>query len=150
MAGRTFAVVGESGSGKSVTAQAILRILSKRARIVGGSVLFRDPKRGTTVDLASLDADSDAMRAIRGARISMIFQEPMTSLSPVHTIGDQVTEALKIHKAVDKKAADRAAMALFERVGFHRPERMLKTYPFELSGGMRQRAMIAMALICKP
>jgi peptide/nickel transport system ATP-binding protein len=148
--GRTFAVVGESGSGKSVTSQAILGILSKRAEIVSGSIIFRDLRGGAPVDLARYDPDSAEMRAIRGGRIAMIFQEPMTSLSPVHTIGDQVTEALKIHKNVDGREADKAAIALFERVGFQKPERMLKTYPFELSGGMRQRAMIAMALICKP
>ncbi|HSI39316.1 MAG TPA: ABC transporter ATP-binding protein [Xanthobacteraceae bacterium] len=150
MPGGTFAVVGESGSGKSVTAQAILGILSKRARITGGSILFRDPRGGEAVDLAKLDPESSRMRAIRGGRISMIFQEPMTSLSPVHTVGDQVTEMLHLHTKVDKGEAQRIAVQLFERVGFTAPKRMLKTYPFELSGGMRQRAMIAMALICKP
>jgi len=148
--GRTFAVVGESGSGKSVTAQAILGILSKRARITQGSIIFRDPRGGPPIDLAATDPNGAKMRTIRGARISMIFQEPMTSLSPVHTVGDQVTEALRIHSKLRGKEADDKAVALFQRVGFAKPERMLKTYPFELSGGMRQRAMIAMALICKP
>jgi peptide/nickel transport system ATP-binding protein len=150
MPGGTFAVVGESGSGKSVTAQSILSILSKRARIVSGSIIFRDPRGGPAVDIAKLDPDSEAMRDIRGGRIAMIFQEPMTSLSPVHTVGDQVTEALRLHQNVDRRSADATAVKLFERVGFQNPVRMLKTYPFELSGGMRQRAMIAMALICKP
>ncbi|MDQ0467047.1 ABC transporter ATP-binding protein [Labrys wisconsinensis] len=150
MPGRTFAVVGESGSGKSVTAQAILGILSKRARITGGSIVFRDPLGGAPVDIARLDPNGEAMRAIRGGRIAMIFQEPMTSLSPVHTVGDQVTEALRLHAKVSRREAEERAVKLFGHVGFHKPKRMLTTYPFELSGGMRQRAMIAMALICKP
>ena len=149
-AGRTLAVVGESGSGKSVTANAMLRLLPKRGRIVNGSILFRDPEGGGTVDIAGLDAASEKMRQLRGARIAMIFQEPMTSLSPLHTVGDQVTEALRIHDAVPMAEAQKRAMAVFERVGFRDPKRMLDTYPFELSGGMRQRAMIAMALICRP
>jgi peptide/nickel transport system ATP-binding protein len=150
MAGRTLAVVGESGSGKSVTANALLRILPKRGRIVSGSLVFDDPAGNGPVDVVRMDADGEPMRNLRGARMAMIFQEPMTSLSPLHTVGDQVTEALKIHTQVSQGEADRAAMAVFDRVGFREPKRMLTTYPFELSGGMRQRAMIAMALICKP
>jgi peptide/nickel transport system ATP-binding protein len=149
-AGRTMAVVGESGSGKSVTANAIMRLLPKRGHIVRGSISFTDPRDGSVTEISSLDADSPAMRHIRGGRIAMIFQEPMTSLFPLTTVGEQVTEALKIHAGVDQAEAEAAAMKVFDRVGFRDPKRMLTTYPFELSGGMRQRAMIAMALICKP
>jgi peptide/nickel transport system ATP-binding protein len=148
--GKTLAVVGESGSGKSVTANALLRLLPKRGRIVSGQMLFNDPASGGPVDVAALAPDGEEIRNLRGARMAMIFQEPMTSLSPLHTVGDQITEALKIHTDADQKTADEAAMAVFTRVGFRDPQRMLTTYPFELSGGMRQRAMIAMALICKP
>ncbi|GGH11844.1 ABC transporter ATP-binding protein [Alsobacter metallidurans] len=148
--GRTLAVVGESGSGKSVTANAMLRLLPKRGRIVNGSIMFRDPLGGGPVDIVKLDPDSEKMRQLRGARLAMIFQEPMTSLSPLHTVGDQVTEALRIHDGVSQEDAEARAMAVFERVGFRDPKGMLTTYPFELSGGMRQRAMIAMALICRP
>ncbi|PRH89003.1 ABC transporter ATP-binding protein [Labrys okinawensis] len=148
--GQTLAVVGESGSGKSVTAQAIMGLLSKTARITGGSCLFRDPATGTTTDLVKLSPNGPEMRAIRGARIAMIFQEPMTSLSPVHTIGDQVTEALMVHTSCSRREANERALDLFTKIHFRNPKRMLTTYPFELSGGMRQRAMIAMALICRP
>jgi peptide/nickel transport system ATP-binding protein len=149
-AGRTIAVVGESGSGKSVTANALMRILPKRGRIVRGQMIFNDPAGHGPIDIASLDAESEQMRGLRGGRLAMIFQEPMTSLSPLHTVGDQITEALKIHTGATQAEADKKAVAVFERVGFRHPERMLTTYPFELSGGMRQRAMIAMALICRP
>jgi peptide/nickel transport system ATP-binding protein len=148
--GKTVALVGESGSGKSVTAQAILQILSKKARIANGSLLFNDPANGGSIDIAALPAESDAMHALRGARIAMIFQEPMTSLSPLHTIGDQVSEALMIHADVDQAMANRRTMEVLARVGFPDPKRALRTYPFELSGGLRQRAMIAMALITRP
>ncbi len=149
--GKTVAVVGESGSGKSVTAQAILRILPKAARISAGSIRFNDPAAPeTTVDITALGADSERMRALRGGRIAMIFQEPMTSLSPLHTVGDQVTEALSLHADVGREEAKARAIDVFARVGFPDPKRALVTYPFELSGGLRQRAMIAMALIAKP
>ncbi|MFH6783085.1 MULTISPECIES: ABC transporter ATP-binding protein [Methylobacterium] len=150
-AGRTVALVGESGSGKSVTAQAILQILPKVARITGGHIRLADPAnpRGVT-DIAALKADSARMQSLRGGRIAMIFQEPMTSLSPLHTVGDQVTEALRLHADVSADAAKARAIEVFERVGFPDPKRALVTYPFELSGGLRQRAMIAMALITKP
>jgi peptide/nickel transport system ATP-binding protein len=149
--GRTVALVGESGSGKSVTAQAILRILPKPAHIADGTIVFNDPlKRGAPVDIAALDAESEEMRAIRGGRIAMIFQEPMTSLSPLHVIGDQVSEALVVHAEVSRAEARERAMDVFARVGFPDPKRALRTYPFELSGGLRQRAMIAMALITRP
>ncbi|WP_457103742.1 ABC transporter ATP-binding protein [Methylobacterium sp. P5_C11] len=146
--GRTLALVGESGSGKSVTAQAILRILPPAARITRGQILFRDG--GEETDIVRLPAESEAMREIRGQRIAMIFQEPMTCLSPLHTVGDQVGEALRIHTGADRKEADARTEEALARVGFPDPHRALRTYPFELSGGLRQRAMIAMALILKP
>src|SRR4051812_34310512 len=135
--GRTVALVGESGSGKSVTAQAIMHILPKVAKISGGSISFTDPAGdGRSVDIAGFEAESSAMRALRGGRIAMIFQEPMTSLSPLHTIGDQVTEALRVHADVTADEAKRKAMDVFARVGFPDPKRALRTYPFELSGGL--------------
>ncbi|HZH53188.1 MAG TPA: ABC transporter ATP-binding protein [Microvirga sp.] len=148
--GRTVALVGESGSGKSVTAQAILQILPKKAHLSGGAIVFNDPATGRSVDIAELGADGDAVRALRGGRIAMIFQEPMTSLSPLHTIGDQISEALMIHARVSQEEADERTMEVLARVGFPDPKRALRTYPFELSGGLRQRAMIAMALITRP
>lgn len=148
---RTLAVVGESGSGKTVLSQAILGILPRNARIDTGSITFTDSERGRqAVDLAKMDPDSEAHRAIRGARISMIFQEPMSSLSPVHTIGDQISEALKLHRPEEGPKARPITEEMLARVGFPEPGRAYDTYPFELSGGLRQRAMIAMALICRP
>lgn len=150
-AGGTTALVGESGSGKSVCSQAIMGILPKIAHIAGGEILFQDPQNnGQTTDLAQLKADGAPMRAIRGGRISMIFQEPMTSLSPLHTIGDQISEALYLHRVIDKKAGWELSADMLRLVGFPEPARAMKTYPFELSGGLRQRAMIAMALVCRP
>ena len=149
--GKTVAVVGESGSGKSVTAQSIMRILPKVATIVGGSILFDDPAdKHPPLDIAALPAESEHLRQLRGSRMAMIFQEPMTSLSPLHTAGDQVTEALKVHTKVGDAEAKERAADVFHRVGFPDPKRALVTYPFELSGGLRQRAMIAMALITRP
>jgi len=149
--GRTVAIVGESGSGKSVTAQAIMGILPNVARITAGSIRFHDPLPGAApVDIAALDPDGKAMRAIRGGRISIIFQEPMTSLSPLHMVGSQVTEALHLHRDASRKEGREIARETLRLVGFPDPARALDTYPFELSGGLRQRAMIAMALICRP
>ncbi|MFC4172032.1 dipeptide ABC transporter ATP-binding protein [Microvirga sp. GCM10011540] len=148
--GRTVALVGESGSGKSVTAQAILQILPKKAHLSGGSIVFNDPAGTAPLDIAEIGAESDAMHALRGGRIAMIFQEPMTSLSPLHTIGDQIGEALVIHARVGRAEAGKRTMEVLARVGFPDPRRALRTYPFELSGGLRQRAMIAMALITRP
>jgi peptide/nickel transport system ATP-binding protein len=149
--GSSVALVGESGSGKSVTAQAILGILPRVGRISRGEILLTDASvPGETVDLARLDPDSGRYRAIRGKRISMIFQEPMSSLSPLHTIGDQVSENLLLHADVGRKAGRRAAIDMLALVGFPDPAAAYDTYPFELSGGLRQRAMIAMALICRP
>jgi len=147
----TVALVGESGSGKSVVSQSILRILPKNAEITRGKILFDDPRRdGEPIDLVQLPADGETMRAIRGGRISIIFQEPMSSLSPLHTIGDQVGEALKLHRAVSFTEAKELTTQMLRLVGFPDPERAWRSYAFELSGGLRQRAMIAMALVCRP
>ena len=149
--GAAVALVGESGSGKSVTAQAILGILPKVARITRGEILFTDASApGETIDLARLNPRSETYRSIRGRRISMIFQEPMTSLSPLHTVGDQVGEMLSLHTELGRRDRRRTTTEMLRLVGFPEPARALDTYPFELSGGLRQRAMIAMALICRP
>lgn len=149
--GETVALVGESGSGKSVTSQAVMGILPSAARITNGKILFADPdSQGKVVDIAALDPDSEAMRNIRGGRISVIFQEPMTSLSPVHTIGDQISEALFLHRDASYAEGMKLTETMLAQVGFPNPKQALRTYPFELSGGLRQRAMIAMAMICHP
>jgi peptide/nickel transport system ATP-binding protein len=149
--GSTVALVGESGSGKSVTAQAIMGILPKTAHITSGEILFTAPESPSPqVDITRLEADGPAMRAIRGRHISMIFQEPMVSLSPLHTIGDQVSEALFLHHDVGRKEGMERTEQMLRLVGFPNPPRAMRNYPFELSGGLRQRAMIAMALICRP
>ncbi len=149
--GSTVALVGESGSGKTLVSQSIMRILPKSARITAGEILFTDPDTpDAAVDLTTLDADGAAMRAIRGMRLSIIFQEPMTSLSPLHTIGNQIGEALHLHCDIGRKAGEEKVVETLRLVSFPDPANALKTYPFELSGGLRQRAMIAMALICRP
>jgi peptide/nickel transport system ATP-binding protein len=149
--GSVVALVGESGSGKSVTAQAMLGILPRVGRITGGRILFSDLARtDDTIDLAALRADSSGYRKLRGGRMSMIFQEPMSSLSPLHMIGNQVSEAVLLHRDVDRREAREETLEMLHRVGFPNPRRAYHTYPFELSGGLRQRAMIAMALICRP
>ena len=150
--GGTVALVGESGSGKSVLAQAIMGILPRIARIESGEILFRDPKApGSVLDLSRLDALGARMQRIRGDRISIIFQEPMTALSPLHTIGDQVGEAFALHRdGIGRAERHAAVIETLRLVGFPDPVKAERTYPFELSGGLRQRAMIAMALICRP
>ena len=149
--GSSVALVGESGSGKSVCAQAIMGILPAAARIAGGQILFADPDGGgETVDIAALPQYGRRMRAIRGGRISIIFQEPMTSLSPLHTVGDQVSEALHLHRAVGKPEGRELTIDMLRLLGFPDPRSAYGSYPFELSGGLRQRAMISMALICRP
>jgi peptide/nickel transport system ATP-binding protein len=141
--GETLAIVGESGCGKSVTALSIMRLVpDPPGRIVGGSVTLE----GT--DLLGLDEAE--MRAIRGNRISMIFQEPMTSLNPVMRIGDQITEAVQLHREMSSKQAWQKAVEMLRLVRIPEPERRVHEYPHQLSGGMRQRAMIAMALACRP
>jgi peptide/nickel transport system ATP-binding protein len=149
--GSTVALVGESGSGKSVVSQAIMRILPRNGEITQGQILFIDPRGdGTPVNLVSLGENSVEMRAIRGGRISIIFQEPMTSLSPLHTVGNQVEEALRLHRRVGAVEAAELTEETLRLVGFPDPRRAVRSYPFELSGGLRQRAMIAMALVCRP
>ncbi|MGY9056614.1 MAG: dipeptide ABC transporter ATP-binding protein, partial [Alphaproteobacteria bacterium] len=149
--GKTVALVGESGSGKSVTAQAIMGILPNNARISEGSIKFRDPQSpDTVVDVAQLLPDGRQMRDLRGGRIAIIFQEPMTSLSPVHTIGNQIGEALRLHQGASEQQAREKTAEMLGLVGFPDPQRSVDSYPFELSGGLRQRAMIAMALVCQP
>ncbi len=145
--GETLALVGESGSGKSVTSLSIMRLLPPTGFIAGGSIRFfgRD---GTARDLARLD--ERAMRRIRGNEIGMIFQEPMTSLNPVHSVGAQIAEVLRLHRGLGRQAAAAEAVEMLAAVGIADPARRTREYPHQMSGGMRQRVMIAMALICRP
>ncbi len=147
--GETLCIVGESGSGKSVTARSILQIVDAPGRITGGEMILHR-RGGGTVDLAKLDPRGREIRDIRGAEIAMIFQEPMSSLSPVHTIGQQIVEVLRLHVGLDKAAARARTIELLRQVEIPKPETAIDRYTFEFSGGMRQRAMIAMALACNP
>jgi peptide/nickel transport system ATP-binding protein len=155
-AGKTLCVVGESGSGKSVMSRSILQIVDKPGRVTGGEILLHRHRtaRGVgeeeTIDLLKLNPKSSAIRSLRGRDIAMIFQEPMSSLSPVHRIGDQVGEAIRLHERVSKKEARERTIELLRKVEIPRPEKAIDQFPFEFSGGMRQRAMIAMALACNP
>ncbi|KFL27359.1 peptide ABC transporter ATP-binding protein [Devosia sp. 17-2-E-8] len=147
-AGQTLAVVGESGSGKSVTSLSIMGLLDKaHGRVVDGSITFRD-KKGRVQDLCK--ASEASMRKIRGSDISMIFQEPMSSLNPVFTIGDQIAEAIILHQGLSRAAARNGAIEMLRIVGIPAPEKRVDQYPHQMSGGMRQRVMIAMALSCRP
>lgn len=146
MPGETLALVGESGSGKTITCRAVLQILPATAKIHSGAITFSSA--GTSCEL--LSQSRRQMRQIRGNRISMIFQEPMRSLSPLHRLGDQVSEVLHLHRDMPRAKAKKLVLDTFERVGFAEPARVWKSYPFEMSGGMRQRAMIAMAMVAKP
>jgi oligopeptide/dipeptide ABC transporter ATP-binding protein len=147
-AGETLAVVGESGSGKSVTSLSIMGLIADPpGRIVGGEILFRT-REGTVVDLARQPAK--ALRRLRGRDIAMIFQEPMTSLNPVLTVGSQIAEAAQIHLGADRQTAMKRAVQMLELVEIPSAKQRLREYPHQLSGGMRQRVMIAMALACNP
>lgn len=155
--GQALGIVGESGCGKSVTARSILRIVPSPGRITEGEILFHKiaPGAGSNdrvevVDLATLEPQGKQIRAIRGAEIAMVFQEPMTSLSSVHTIGNQIMEAIILHQQVSKAEARERAIAMLDLVGMAFPGQAIDRYPYQLSGGMRQRAMIAMALSCHP
>ena len=148
--GGTLGVVGESGCGKSVTALSVMQLLPRpKGRIVGGEVLYHR-QDGTSVGITALDPHSDEMRAIRGNEIAMIFQEPMTSLNPVYTIGEQIMEAVRLHQTVGKAEAREIAIGVLGKVGIPAPEQLVDSYPHQFSGGMRQRAMIAIALSCYP
>jgi peptide/nickel transport system ATP-binding protein len=146
--GETLCVVGESGSGKSVTARSILQIVGTPGRIISGAINYRGPNG--VIDIAKLDPRGREIRSLRGSDIAMIFQEPMTSLSPVHTIGFQIMESIRLHTKATKDEARARAIELLRRVEIPNPATTIDRYPFEYSGGMRQRAMIAMALACKP
>lgn len=146
MPGETLALVGESGSGKTVTCRAVLRILPRAAQIRSGRITLNTD----TGPLTLSEMSERKMRNVRGDLVSMIFQEPMRSLSPLHRIGNQVSEVLWLHRGASEKEAKRQVLQTFERVGFPDPERAYRSYPFEMSGGMRQRAMIAMAMVSKP
>jgi peptide/nickel transport system ATP-binding protein len=147
--GKTTCIVGESGSGKSVTARTILNMVPRPGVINGGRILF-NPDGDNERDISALDPRGKEIRAIRGGRIGMIFQEPMSSLSPVHTIGNQIIEAIRLHRDVSKQEARKMAAELLAQVEIPNPDKALDRYAFEFSGGMRQRAMIAMALSCRP
>jgi peptide/nickel transport system ATP-binding protein len=150
-AGRTVALVGESGSGKSVISQAIMGILPRKGRIMGGAIRFRDPRRPEhVIDIAAEDRDGPVMLGLRGGRIGMIFQEPMSSLSPIHRVGEQIAEALCLHSATRPSDARAPVVEMLRLVGFREPDKAYDMYSFQLSGGLRQRAMLAMALVCRP
>ncbi|MBN1889076.1 MAG: ABC transporter ATP-binding protein [Thermoflexales bacterium] len=151
--GKTLCLVGESGCGKSVACRALLQIVHAPGKIVSGHILFdRHLESGAyeTVDIAQLDPRGRQIRSIRGKEISMIFQEPMTSLSPMYTVGNQIMENILLHTKLSKGEARALSIELLSKVGIPKPERLVDEYPFRLSGGMRQRAMIAMALSCNP
>jgi peptide/nickel transport system ATP-binding protein len=147
-AGETLALVGESGSGKSVTSLSVMRLLTRKIGVIAAGSIQLKRKNGSVSDLVSLSEQE--MRSIRGDDIGMVFQEPMSSLNPVYTIGDQISEPIRVHRGADRKAAMNAAIILLESVGIPDAKRRAGQYPHELSGGMRQRATIAMALACDP
>ncbi|MBW7883305.1 MAG: ABC transporter ATP-binding protein, partial [Caldilineaceae bacterium] len=148
--GQTLGIVGESGSGKSVTTKALMQLLPKTAIISADSSIRLYRADGEIVEIAQLPPTSRAVRRIRGGDISMIFQEPMSAFSPVYTVGNQIVEAIRLHRPVSKRDAREIALNLLERVGIANPLQRFHQYPFELSGGMRQRALIATALASNP
>ena len=152
---KVLGIVGESGCGKSVTIKSILRIVEKPGRITSGKILFQSTKskersESGYIDLAQLEPRGRQIRSIRGNEIALIPQEPMAAFSPVHTIGNQITEAVLLHRSIDSSEAQRIAVERLHEVGVPNPERCMDMYSWELSGGLRQRAMIGMALICEP
>jgi len=147
--GSILAIVGESGSGKSVTAFSILRLIQEPGRITGGRMTFY-PKSGDPIEITALGEKDERLFDLRGGHISMIFQEPMTALSPVHSVGNQICEAILLHQEVSEKTAWQMAVEMLDKVGIPKPASRMDQYPHELSGGMRQRVVIAMALVCKP
>ena len=148
--GGTLGVLGESGCGKSVTGFSILRLVRPPGRIVGGAIHYFGRETVNGEDLTALDARSEALRQVRGAEIAMIFQEPMTSLDPLFTVGNQIMEAILYHQDVSKAEARKIAVEMLDKVRMPQPADVIKQYPHQLSGGMRQRVMIAMALSCEP
>ncbi|QFT58806.1 Glutathione import ATP-binding protein GsiA [Sulfitobacter sp. THAF37] len=144
--GETLALVGESGSGKTLTCRAVLRILPETAQLRDGTITLHQPDR----EVGLLTCSNRQMRRIRGNRIAMVFQEPMRSLSPLHRLGNQVGEVLRVHRNIGRAETKRRVLEQFDKVGFADPERAWRSYPFEMSGGMRQRAMIAMAMVAEP
>jgi peptide/nickel transport system ATP-binding protein len=148
--GKVLGVVGESGCGKSQTGLAVMQLTPSVGKYEGGAIEFRESPNAQTVNILSLEKNSDQMRHIRGNNISMIFQEPMTSLNPVFTVGSQIEEAILLHQTKDKAEARKRAVNVLEKVGMPNASRIADSYPHQLSGGMRQRAMIAMALSCTP
>ena len=147
--GKTLGIVGESGCGKSVTARSILRIVERPGKIEGGEIWLRR-EDGSRIDLTRLDPQGIEMRSIRGGEIGLVFQEPMTSFSAYHTVGNQIIEAILLHSDLSKQGARERAIEMLRMVGIPRPERRIDEYAFELSGGLRQRVMIAMALSAEP
>jgi oligopeptide/dipeptide ABC transporter ATP-binding protein len=155
--GKTLGVVGESGCGKSITSLSLMRLITPPGKIESGSIKFYKPigvtdgtEQVEEVDITSLDPNGAEIRSIRGNHISMVFQEPMTAMIPVRTIGQQITEAIILHQKVSKDTARGIAIDMLKSVRMSRPEKVIDDYPFQLSGGMRQRAVIAMALSCHP
>lgn len=146
---KTVGIIGESGSGKSVTAQSVLQLVPAPGSIVSGEILLQTSGQGI-IDLTKLNPRGREIRSIRGKEISMIFQEPMTSLSPVHTIGSQIIEMIMLHRTSNKREAKEIALEMIDRVGISNPSQRFDEYAHQISGGMRQRAMIAMALSCNP
>jgi peptide/nickel transport system ATP-binding protein/oligopeptide transport system ATP-binding protein len=147
----TMGVVGESGCGKSIMAMSVMRLIqSPPGRIVDGHIYLNRRKGGDRVDIAKLDGHGQEMRDIRGGEIAIVFQEPMTSLNPLYTVGDQIAESVMIHNKISKKAAIDRALEMLSRVQISAPKQRLNEYPHQLSGGMRQRVMIALALSCNP